>query len=129
MVPKIRALVADDERPARLFLIATLRGFDEVEVIAEAGNGTDALKLIATLGPDVVFLDIHMPDINGVGVGNLLHSGRPLIVFVTAHEGYADRAAQLNAVDYLLKPVTVERLRQTIDLLRKRLQQAPAGTR
>jgi len=67
-----------------------------------------------------------MPDISGVGVGDLLQSGRPLIVFVTAHEEYADRAAQLNAVDYLSKPVSVQRLRQTVDLLRKRLQQTPA---
>src|SRR5207237_6048342 len=122
MAPKIRALGADDDRPARLFLIATLREFEEIQVVAEAGNGVDALKLIASLRPDVVFLDIKMPDISGVGVGDLLQSGRPLIVFVTAHEEYADRAAQLNAVDYLLKPVSVQRLRQTVDLLRKRLQ-------
>jgi two-component system, LytTR family, response regulator len=125
MAPKIRVLVADDERPARLFLIATLRGFEEIEIVAEASNGADAIKLIATLRPDVVFLDIQMPDINGLGVVDLVQNGRPLVVFVTAHEEYAARAAQLNAVDYVLKPVSVQRLRQTIDLLRKHLQERP----
>jgi two-component system, LytTR family, response regulator len=125
MVSKIRVLVADDERPSRLFLIATLRGFEEIEIVAETSNGADAIKLIATLRPDVVFLDIQMPDINGLGVVDLVQNGRPLVVFVTAHEEYAARAAQLNAVDYVLKPVSVQRLRQTIDLLRKHLQERP----
>jgi two-component system LytT family response regulator len=125
MASKIRVLVADDERPSRLFLIATLRGFEEIEIVAEASNGADAIKLIATLRPDVVFLDIQMPDINGLGVVDLVQNGRPLVVFVTAHEEYAARAAQLNAVDYVLKPVSVQRLRQTIDLLRKHLQERP----
>jgi len=124
MAPKIRVLVADDERPARLFLISTLRVFEEIEIVADAGNGADALKLITTLHPDVVFLDIQMPDINGVGVVDLLQTGRPLVVFVTAHDQYAARAAELNAVDYVLKPVSVQRLRQTVDLVRKRLAQA-----
>ena len=125
MASKIRVLVADDERPSRLFLIATLRGFEEIEIVAETSNGADAIKLIATLRPDVVFLDIQMPHISGLGVVDLVQNGRPLVVFVTAHEEYAARAAQLNAVDYVLKPVSVQRLRQTIDLLRKHLQERP----
>jgi two-component system, LytTR family, response regulator len=128
MAAKIRVLVADDERPARLFLIATLRAFPGIEIVAEAANGADAIKLIATSRLDVIFLDIQMPDINGVELINLLQQGRPLVVFVTAHEEYIDRAKKLNAVDYLLKPVSVPRLGRTLELVRRRLDQAAAGT-
>ena len=115
-------LIVDDDLPVLGLAAAILRNAGHS--VDDAGNGADALKLITTLHPDVVFLDIQMPDINGVGVVDLLQTGRPLVVFVTAHDQYAARAAELNAVDYVLKPVSVQRLRQTVDLVRKRLAQA-----
>jgi YesN/AraC family two-component response regulator len=68
MTPRIRVLVADDERPSRSFLVTALSAFVEVEVIAEAKSGKEAVHLIEALSPDVAFLDIHMPDIDGLGV-------------------------------------------------------------
>ena len=94
MTAKIRVLVADDERPSRLFLITALSAFVEIEVIAEAKSGKEALYLIEKLHPDVAFLDIHMPNIDGFGVLELLQDWKPLIVFVTAYEEYAGRAGR-----------------------------------
>jgi YesN/AraC family two-component response regulator len=129
MTAKIRVLVADDERPSRLFLITALSAFVEIEVIAEAKSGKEALHLIETLHPDVAFLDIHMPDIDGFGVLEHLHDWKPLIVFVTAYEEYAGRAGALNAVDYLLKPVDHCCLRRALDRVRERMQCADAASK
>jgi len=129
MTAKIRVLVADDERPSRLFLITALSAFVEIEVIAEAKSGKEALYLIEKLHPDVAFLDIHMPDIDGFGVLELLQDWKPLIVFVSAYEEHAGRTGALNAVDYLLKPVDHCCLRRALDRVRERMKCADVASK
>ncbi|MFN7270594.1 MAG: LytR/AlgR family response regulator transcription factor, partial [bacterium] len=108
---KIRVLIADDERPARLFLAALLRTFPNVELVAEAGSGTEAVELIYAHRPDLALLDLQMPELDGLAVASLIEKPlRPLIAFVTAYDEYAVKAFELNAIDYLLKPVERSRL-------------------
>ncbi|MGH7669312.1 MAG: LytR/AlgR family response regulator transcription factor [Gemmatimonadaceae bacterium] len=122
---RLRVIVVDDERPARAFLIGLLEPQDDVEVIAQAGSGTEAVELIERLRPDLVLLDLHMPELDGLGVVRLLRPDRvPLIAFVTAYDAYALQAFELNAVDYLLKPVEFVRLRRTINRAIERLESA-----
>ncbi len=124
MTVKLRAVIADDERPARSFLAAILRNFNDVEVIGEAANGAEAVKIIERDRPDIAFLDLQMPELDGIGVVRLLKKSRmPLIAFVTAYDQYAVRAFELNAVDYLLKPVESSRVRETLDRALERLEQ------
>lgn len=121
MPKSLRVVLADDERPARRFLVNLLRSFPDVEVVGEAGNGKDALDLIETERPDLALLDLHMPEAGGLDVARLLKTGGPpSIAFVTAHDDFAVEAFELNAIDYLLKPVERERLAATIDRARKR---------
>jgi two-component system LytT family response regulator len=123
MSAKLRVVIADDERPARSFLAATLRTFDDVDLIGEATNGTEAVKLIERERPDIAFLDLQMPELDGIGVVRLLKKNRmPLIAFVTVYDHYAVRAFELNAVDYLLKPVEASRVRETLDRAQERLE-------
>ncbi len=121
-MPKpLRVVLADDERPARRFLVNLLQSFPDVEVVGEAANGKDALDLIEAERPDLALLDLHMPETGGLDVARLLKSdAKPSIAFVTAHDDFAIEAFELNAVDYLLKPVDRERLAATIDRARKR---------
>jgi two-component system LytT family response regulator len=120
----LRVVVADDERPARAFLISVLRSFADVELVGEATTGREALRTIERTHPDLALLDLQMPEIDGLGVVRLLKKGRvPLIAFVTAYDEYAVRAFELNAVDYLLKPVDKGRLRQTLDRAVERAEQ------
>jgi two-component system LytT family response regulator len=123
MNARLRVVVADDERPARSFLIALLRSFEDVIVVGEAATGTDAVQTIERERPDLALLDLHMPELDGLGVVRLLRkSSMPLIAFVTAYDEYAVRAFQLNAVDYLLKPVDKARLRETINRAQRLLE-------
>lgn len=123
METKLRVIVADDERPARSFLAALLRDFPDVELIGEATNGTEAVALIESERPDLALLDLQMPEVDGLGVVRLLRKDRlPLIAFVTAYDEYAVRAFELNAVDYLLKPVERARLRETLNRAQERLE-------
>jgi len=120
---KLRVIIADDERPARSFLASILRSFDDVEIVGEAGNGMDAVAVIESLRPDLALLDLQMPEVDGLGVVRLLKKNTtPLVAFVTAYDEFAVRAFELNAVDYILKPVDAARLRQTIDRARDRLE-------
>ena len=129
MTAKLRVIIADDERPARSFLAATLRAFKDVTLVGEAANGTDAVKLIEREHPDMAFLDLQMPELDGLGVVRLLKKNRmPLIAFVTAYDQYAVRAFELNAVDYLLKPVESARVRTTLDRAQERLEQTELRT-
>jgi len=124
MTAKLRVVIADDERPARSFLAATLRSFKDVDLVGEAVNGTEAVKLIERERPDIAFLDLQMPELDGIGVVRLLKKNRmPLIAFVTAYDQYAVRAFEINAVDYLLKPVEASRVRETLDRAQGRLEQ------
>lgn len=117
----LRVVLADDERPARRFLINLLKSFPDVEVVGEAGNGKDAIDLIESERPDLALLDLHMPETGGLDVARLLKAGAtPSIAFVTAHDEFAIQAFELNAIDYLLKPVERDRLATTLDRARTR---------
>jgi two-component system LytT family response regulator len=125
MTEKLRVVIADDERPARSFLAATLRSFEDVEIVGEAETGTEAVEMIERLRPDIALLDLQMPELDGLGVVRLLKKNRtPLVAFVTAYDEYAVRAFDLNAVDYLLKPVDKARLRETMNRAHERLDRA-----
>jgi DNA-binding LytR/AlgR family response regulator len=116
-------VIADDERPARSFLSSILRKFDDVVIVGEAANGMEAVTLIESKRPDLALLDLQMPELDGLGVVRLLKkSHTPFIAFVTAYDEHAVRAFELNAVDYILKPVEAARLRQTIDRVKERLE-------
>jgi len=121
----LRVIVADDERPARTFLANLLRGFEDVEVVGEATNGAEAVELIEQQAPDLALLDLNMPEVDGLGVVRLIRRDKlPLIAFVTAYDEFAVRAFEMNAVDYLLKPVEPARLRATINRAMERLERA-----
>jgi two-component system, LytTR family, response regulator len=121
----LRVVIADDERPARSFLAAMLRGFEDVTLVGEAENGAEAVEMIERARPDLALLDLQMPEVDGLGVAQLLKkSAMPLVAFVTAYDEYAVRAFELNAVDYLLKPVEHSRLRETITRAQERLDHA-----
>src|SRR5262249_38298560 len=121
----LRVVIADDERPARSFLAAMLRGFDDVKLIGEASNGAEAIELIERGRPDLAMLHRQMPEVDGLGVVRLLKKSRmPLVAFVTAYDEYAVRAFELNAVDYLLKPVDRARLREALNRAQERLERA-----
>ncbi|HUR99829.1 MAG TPA: response regulator [Pyrinomonadaceae bacterium] len=120
---KLRIIIADDERPAREFLKSVLRGFDEVELIGEAVDGSEALDLIKSSKPDLALLDLQMPELSGLEVVKLLRKTQmPLVAFVTAFDKFAVQAFELNAIDYLLKPVEKARLGQTIMRAAERLE-------
>jgi two-component system LytT family response regulator len=120
----IRIFIADDERPAREYLKRLLSELDGVDTVGEAENGTDALEAIRTFRPDLALLDLQMPEMSGIEVVRQLRKTQmPLVAFVTAFDDYAVQAFELNAVDYLLKPVELDRLRETIDRARERLEQ------
>ena len=97
--------------------------FGDVDLLGEAVNGVEAVTLIESKQPDLALLDLQMPEVDGLGVVRLLKKNRmPLVAFVTAYDEYAVRAFEVNAVDYILKPVESARLRQTIDRARERLE-------
>lgn len=122
---KLRVFIADDERPAREFLKSLLRGFENVSVVGEAENGTDAVEMIKQLKPDLALLDLQMPEVSGLeAVRMLRRSQMPLVAFVTAFDEYAVQAFELNAVDYLLKPVERQRLGETLNRAAERLEQS-----
>ncbi|MDA8345809.1 MAG: LytTR family transcriptional regulator DNA-binding domain-containing protein [Thermaerobacter sp.] len=117
----LRALIVDDEPPARAELRYQLERHPDVEVIGEAANVREAQELIRAVEYDVLFLDIQMPSASGLELAQKLHQGRlrpPYVVFVTAHDAHALPAFSLGAVDYLLKPVSKERLAETLERLR-----------
>ena len=123
----ITGIIVDDERHARQALSAALQAYPGLEIIAQCENGVDAVKVVNELRPQVMFLDIHMPRVDGFDVVELLGEEAPVIVFVTAHDEYAIRAFDSNALDYLLKPLDPERLRRTIERIEERLDQDEIG--
>ena len=122
----LRAVVVDDEPPARALLREYLGAHGDVEVVAECADGFEAVKRIGELRPDLVFLDIQMPRLTGFEVLELLDPG-PAVVFVTAYDEHALRAFEVNAVDYLLKPYGRERLAEALGRARERLRAAGAA--
>lgn len=129
----IRAVIVDDEQLARQELEYLLRKSDDVEIVAQGKNGVEAVELVRAHQPDVIFLDVQMPGLDGFAVlKKLLEKGRksplPNIVFATAFDRYAVRAFEVNAVDYLLKPFDEKRVRHTLERLRTRLAEVGAGS-
>ena len=119
----LRVVVVDDEQLARDELCYQLDQLGDVEVVAQAGNGLEALGAVQRADPDLVFLDVQMPGLNGFEVARRLLDRRsaPLLVFVTAFDQHAIEAFEVNAVDYLLKPVESNRLQQAVERVRTRL--------
>ncbi len=123
----LRVVIVDDEAPARMALRALLTDDAEATVIAECENGFEAVKTITDLRPDVVLLDVQMPKLDGFDVLELVGAEVP-VVFVTAHDEFALRAFEVHAVDYLLKPVSPERLATALARVRERSSGArPSG--
>lgn len=121
---KLRIVIADDERPARTFLRNLLETFDDVEIIGEAEAGLQALELIEQTKPDLALLDLQMPELTGLEIVKMLKKDLlPLVAFVTAYDEFAVQAFELNAIDYLLKPVERKRLRETLNRAAERLEQ------
>lgn len=115
----MRILVVDDEAAARRRLALMLEELDE-EVVGEAGDGVEALEMVRERAPDLLLLDIHMPEVDGFDVARHLPEGGPLVIFQTAYEEHALRAFEHEAVDYVLKPVGLDRLRDALDRARRR---------
>jgi two-component system LytT family response regulator len=121
----LRILVVDDEPPARERIRDLLAGEDGVEVVGECANGRDAVAGIRALRPDLVFLDVKMPGLDGFGVINALGDGPlPGIIFVTAYDRHALAAFEVEAIDYVLKPILPVRFRQAVNRARKRLPES-----
>ena len=118
----MRVLVVDDERLARKELISLLSQNDNIEILGEAPNVDEAKEKIDSLQPDVVFLDIQMPEKTGFDLLEELDYV-PLVVFITAYDEFALQAFQVNALDYLLKPIEPERLTETLKKLEKKLEE------
>ncbi len=132
---KLKALIIDDEYPARQELRYALGEFDSIEIVGEAANAQEALTLIKALDYQVLFLDISMPGMNGLELGAAIQDlpNRPYIIFVTAFDEFAVSAFDVNAVDYILKPVEPKRLKKAIEKVLKLTREvmvnaAPAGT-
>ena len=125
----LRTIVVDDEQLAREELCFLLTQVGGVEIVGQASNGVDALKLLGELKPDLVMLDVQMPGLTGFEVARRLADAEmgPNLVFVTAFDRYAIDAFTVNAVDYLLKPVDVDRLEQTIERVRRRVASEQAA--
>jgi two-component system LytT family response regulator len=121
----MRAIIIDDERLARKELTSLLKDYNEIEIIAEAINADDAYEKIVKLDPDLLFLDIQMPGKSGFDLLEMLDSV-PNVIFTTAYDEYALKAFEVNALDYLLKPIQPERLGESIGKLLKKQYTQPA---
>lgn len=125
---KIRALIVDDEPLARERLRSLLQDESDIELSGEFENGTKAVDAIRKDAPDLLFLDVQMPEMDGFGVLQAIGPDRvPAVIFVTAYDEYALRAFDANATDYLLKPFDQERFRRSLDRARSHLQMGRAG--
>lgn len=126
----LRALIVDDEAPARAKVRRLLEAASDVDIVGEASTGREAVAAIKRSQPDLVFLDVQMPGLDGFGVLDTLDDDAPYVVFVTADERHALKAFEIGAVDYLLKPFTPERFATVLDRARARIggEPAPAAT-
>jgi len=126
----LRVLIIDDEELARQRIRRLLAREEDVEVVGEASDGAQAVESIRSLGPDLVFLDVQMPEVDGFAVLERLRpSPAPAVVFVTAHDDYAVRAFEVHAVDYLRKPFDAARFREAFSRARGRVAGAGAEER
>ena len=121
MSPRIRTLVADDEPIARARMLALLRDEPDIEVIGECATGPQAMSAIERTSPDLVFLDIQMPQIDGLTLARTLGRTMPAVVFVTAYDEYALGAFEVHALDYLLKPYSADRFKSALVHARQHL--------
>ena len=121
----IKVMIVDDESPARSRLVRMLSEFKDLQVVGEASNGLEALQSAQELKPDLVLLDIEMPELNGLEVAEAWGGEGPAVVFVTAYSEHALKAFELSAVDYLVKPVAPERLAEAVERIRKRKNPVP----
>jgi two-component system LytT family response regulator len=124
----IRILIVDDEPVARRGIVRLLRHEPDIEVVGECGDGGSAIAAISALTPDLVFLDVQMPELDGFAVIEAVGSSRmPAVVFVTAFDQHAVRAFDAQAIDYVLKPVDPERFRRALQRARSRVAQPDDG--
>ncbi len=124
---KIRTLIIDDEPIARRGIRSNLKAETDVEIIGECSNGREAVAAIERQKPDLIFLDIQMPVLDGFGVVEALGAENlPAVVFVTAFDEHAIRAFEINALDYLLKPVDPERFQKTLERVRGQIKNSKA---
>lgn len=123
MPEKIRVLIVDDEPLAREYIRALLKTDDEIKITGEAGNGRDAARFIIKNKPELVFLDIQMPEMDGFSMLKSLDANNlPAIIFTTAFEEYALRAFEFHALDYLLKPFDTQRFQKAVEFAKKGLR-------
>jgi len=126
--PTFKAVLVDDEELACVYLREMLRSHPEIEIAAECANGFEAVKAIGEIEPDLLFLDIQMPKLDGFEVLELVEAGpkgAPAVIFVTAYDQYAMRAFDAHAVDYLLKPFSAERFERALERAKSRLGEMP----
>jgi two-component system LytT family response regulator len=124
----IRTLIVDDEPVARTGVRRLLAADSEIEVVGEAGNGGEALRLIEALRPDLIYLDVQMPELDGFEVIAQIDPGAmPTVVFVTAHDSFALRAFEVEALDYLLKPFDDERFRRVLARAKEQVRSTHEG--
>ncbi|MEE4258223.1 MAG: LytTR family transcriptional regulator DNA-binding domain-containing protein, partial [Bacteroidales bacterium] len=119
---KLRAIIVEDEKPARELVKAFLKDHENIELVCECDNGFDGVKAINDMKPDLVFLDIQMPKLTGFEMIELLDDV-PDVIFTTAFDQYAIKAFELSAVDYLMKPFSKQRFSEAIDKVYQRLNQ------
>jgi two-component system, LytTR family, response regulator len=125
---KLRAIVADDEPLARERIRTLLEAVGDIEIVAECGDGKAVVEAIETLKPDVVFLDVQMPELDGFAVVEAVGIPQmPAVVFVTAYDQYALQAFEAHAVDYLLKPYDQERFSRALERARSQVQRLRSG--
>lgn len=122
MAREIKAIIVDDEELARESLKTALEPFGDIHIIEECANGFEAVQAVQRSKPDLVFLDIRMPKLDGFDVVELLEKDTPFIIFVTSYDEYALRAFEAEALDYILKPVKAERLQKTVERVREQFQ-------
>ena len=127
MSETLRTLVVDDEKLARDRLRGFLAGLGDVELVGEAANGLEAVQMIQDRRPDLVFLDVQMPGMDGFEVLRALPGPPPQVVFATAYDEYAIRAFEVQAIDYLLKPFARTRVEEAVGRARGRLKRGGAG--
>jgi two-component system LytT family response regulator len=123
MMATIRAMIVDDEPLARRGIRDQLNEEKDIEIVSECRNGREAVAAIAAQSPDLVFLDVQMPELDGFGVLQTIGAERmPAVIFVTAYDKYALRAFEVNALDYLLKPFEPERFRKALQHAREQIE-------
>ena len=123
---KLKAVIIDDEKLARDIVKSYLKYFDDIEITAECGNGFEGVKTVNEIRPDIIFLDIQMPKINGFEMLELLDEV-PAVIFTTAYDQYAIKAFEKNAVDYLLKPFSSERFAQALNKAKEQIKNKSAA--